>query len=93
MSKLVDLELDDEDQLDAIQPIPMATKPRYPYGTKICLCGPEMKKLKLDPSDCKLGDYIDMRCFGEVTSIDENRVEIQIQRMSVENENDEEPGE
>lgn len=89
-SKMVDLELDDEDKLDALQPIPMATKPDYPYGTKICLCGPELRKLKLEPGDCNIGDVIDLRCFGEITSIDANRVEIQIQKMAVENEMTEE---
>lgn len=85
-SKMVDLELDDDDQLDAIMPFPMANKPKFPFGTKICLCGPELRKLDLDPADCKLGDTIDLRCFGEITSIDQNRVEIQLQRMAVENE-------
>jgi len=89
-SKMVDLELDDEDKLDALQPIPMPTKPDYPYGLKICLCGPELRKLDLDPTDCKVGDVIDLRCFGEVTSIDANRVEIQLQKMAVENEMTEE---
>lgn len=88
--KMVDLELDDEDKLDAMQPIAMPSKPDYPYGTRICLCAPEMKKLDLDPAACKIGDVIDMRCFGEVTSIDANRVEIQIQKMAVENEMTEE---
>jgi len=92
-SQMVDLELDDEDKLDALQPIAMPSKPDYPYGTRICLTGPELKKLKLDPADCKIGDVIDLRCFGEVTSIDANRVEIQIQKMAVENEMDEQPGE
>lgn len=88
-SKMVDLEMDDEDKLDALQPMPMATKPDYPYGTRISLNGPELRKLDLDPSDCKIGDVIDLRCFGEVTSIDQGRVEIQIQKMAIENEMDE----
>lgn len=89
-SKLVDLEMDDEQMLDSITPIAMPEKARYPYGLKICLCGSEMKKLSLDPADCRIGDYIDLRAFGEVTSISEDRVEIQIQRMAVENESTEE---
>jgi hypothetical protein len=91
-SKMVDLELDDEDKLDAAMPVAMPSKPDYPYGLRICLCKPEMTKLDLDPSDCKIGDVIDLRCFGEITSIDANRVEIQIQKMSVENEMTEETG-
>ena len=88
MAKMVDLELDDEDKLDAIMPMPMA-KPDYPFGLRICLCGPEMGKLKLDPTDVKIGDYLDIRAFGEITSVSRERVEIQLQRMSVENETDE----
>ena len=78
-SKLVDMELDDEEKLDAAMPIPMATKPDYPYGLKICLTHQELEKLDLD-ADCNVGDMIDMRCFGEVTSIskdgDNCRIEI-----------------
>ena len=92
-SKLVDLELDDEDKLDAAMPIPMADRPDYPYGLRICLTEKELAKLDLS-DDCEVGDMIDMRCFGVVTSFSKNdteggsscRVEIQIQRMAVENE-------
>jgi hypothetical protein len=87
--KMVDLELDDEDKLDAAMPIAMPSKPDYPYGCRICLCASEMKKLDLDPRDCKIGDVIDLRCFGEVTSISADRCEIQIQKMAVENEMEE----
>lgn len=95
-SKLVDLELDDEDKLDAAMPIPMATKPDYPYGCRICLTHKELEKLGLT-TDCDVGDMIDMRCFGEVTSISKDgdccRVEIQIQKMAMEDEMGEEtPG-
>ena len=31
------MELDDEDKLDAIMPIPMDNKPDFPYGLRICL--------------------------------------------------------
>lgn len=88
--KMVDLEYDDEDKLDAAQPIAMPEKPDYPYSCRICLCKPEMRKLDLDPSQCNIGDVIDLRCFGEVTSVSEDRVEIQIQKMAVENEMTEE---
>ncbi len=91
--KMVDLELDDEDKMDAAMPMPMPDKPDYPYGVRICLCRPEMKKLELDASQCNVGDVIDLRCFGEVTSVSADRVEIQIQKMAVENEMDEEPDE
>ena len=87
-SKLVDLEMDDEASMDAIMPMPMANKPRYAYGLRICLCEDELKKLDLDlPS---VGDVIDLRAFAEVTAVSDGecgrRVELQIQKMAVENE-------
>lgn len=92
-SKLVDLELDDEDKLDTVRPIPCET-PDYPYGLRICLTNRELDKLGLD-DDVAIGDMIDMRCFGSVTSVSKTpdgnggqciRIEIQIEKMSVENE-------
>lgn len=92
-SKLVDMEMDDEDQLDAIMPIPMKDRPRYPYGLRICLSKSELAKLDLKP-DCEIGDMIDIRCFAVATSVsinqneggDDCRVELQIIRMAVEDE-------
>ena len=97
-SKLVSMELDDEDKLDFCAPMP-CDRPDYPYGLRICLTGKELKKLGLPSPD--IGDMIDGRFFGEVTScsIDKQkdgedgiRVEIQIQRIAVENEATETPG-
>lgn len=92
-SKLVDMEMDDEAVMDAICPIPMPEKARYPYGLRICLTHAELKKLDLD-ADCNVGDMIDLRCFGEVTSIskdgDNCRVEIQLQKIALEDEMTEE---
>lgn len=97
-SKLVDMLMDDEDQLDAVQPIPMSEKPRYPYGLRICLSHKELKKLGLE-ADCDIGDVIDLRAFAVVTSVsmnkieggdDECRVELQIEKLAVENETTEE---
>jgi len=93
---MVDMEMDDEDSLDAIMPYSMADKPRYPYGLQICLCEKELDKLGLEP-DCQIGDVIDLRCFAVVTSVSMNssesgdhcRVELQIQKMALENEMDE----
>ncbi len=88
-SKLVDMELTDDEKLDAVMPIPMPTKPTYPYGLRVCLTHSELEKLGLD-ADCDIGDLIDMRCFGEVTSVskdgDNCRVEIQLQKIAVEDE-------
>ena len=87
-SKLADMELDDESSMDTIMPLPMSEKPRYPYGLRICLSEDELKKLDLDlPS---VGDVIDLRAFAEVTYVSDGecgrRVELQIQKIAVENE-------
>lgn len=92
-SKLVDMELDDEDKLDAAMPIPMPNKPDYPYGLRLCLTEKELTKLGLE-ADCEVGEYLDMRCFGTVTSVSKTdgpdggscRVEIQIEKIAVEDE-------
>ena len=89
--KMVDLELDDEASMDYPTPLAGVTKPRQSYGLRNCLCDHELDKLKLDmPS---VGDVIDLRAFATVTSVhhseDGRRVELQIEKMSVENEMDE----
>lgn len=92
-SKLVDMEMDDEEKLDAVCPMPMPSRPSYPYGLRICLTHKELEKLGLD-AECNIGDMIDLRCFGTVTSISKNdvgdgescRIEIQIEKMAVEEE-------
>ena len=94
--KLVSLELDDEEKLDFCAPMP-CERPDYPYGTRISLTEKELEKLGLD-ADCDVGDMVDMRCFGTVTSVSKNvdgdkqscHVEIQIERMAIENEMEEE---
>jgi hypothetical protein len=91
-SKLVDMELDDESQLDYPTPIAM-DKPQYPCGLRICLTQEELTKLGLDLS-CEIGDYLHIKAFATVTSIsiDEDkqsgrcRVELQIEKMAVEDE-------
>lgn len=95
-SKLVDMELEDEDKLDACCPIP-CDKPDYPYGLRICLTHKEIEKLGLD-HDCETGDMIDFRAFAVVTSVSLNenngkhdcRIELQIQKMACEDEMKEE---
>jgi hypothetical protein len=91
-SKLVDMELDDEDKLDMVMPYTM-DRPDYPCGLRICLTDSELKKLGLE-ADCDEGDMIDIRAFGVVTSIHKEagncRVEIQIQKMALEEEMSEE---
>lgn len=95
-SNFVDLELTDEEKLDADMPIPMPSRPKYSYGLRICLTEKELEKLDLE-ADCNIGDLIDARIMAEVTSVSKNddgscRVELQIQKMAVENEGDEEIG-
>ncbi len=95
-TKMVDMEMDDEAILDAPMPIAMPERARFPYGLRICLTHAELAKLGLE-ANCDIGDMIDMRCMGEVTSItkdgDNCRVEIQIQRIALEDEDNEEmPG-
>ena len=94
MGKLVDMEMDDERQLDHPMPYEMPERARYPYGLRICLCDDELKKLGLD-ADCDEGDYLDIRAFATVISVHkeqgQNRVELQIEKMSVENESSESP--
>ena len=89
----VDLEFDDEEMADRAVPT-LPEKPQYPYGLRISLCGRELEKLGLPLPE--VGNMIDMRAFGCVTSVsddgtpDGQRVEIQLQRIRVENEDDEE---
>ena len=91
-SKLIDLELDDEDKLDAVMPIVMPSKPDYPYGLRITLTHKELEKLGLELPD--VGDVIDLRAFATVTNVwcssgdggDCCRVELQIEKIAVENE-------
>lgn len=103
-SKMVDLSLTDADKIEQIgmmAPALMDKGPNYPPGLRVSLCEKELEKLDLDVSDASVGDLVDMRCFGTITSISQNdgpdgpccRVEIQIERMAVENEETEEAGE
>lgn len=96
-TRMVSMENTDEERYDTPTPIAVPDKPKYPYGLRICLTQNELSKLGLDP-DCCIGDQIDLRAFAEVTSIsiDEGdhgqncRIELQIQQLSLENENTEE---
>jgi len=97
-SNMVSLELDDEDREDAAMPIAMPDTPQFPYGTRYCLTQVELEKLGLDHAECDVGDVIDMRSFGVITSksVTEGeygecvRIEVQMERMAIENETTEE---
>ena len=98
LNPMVDMELDDEDKLDAAMPIPMPAKPDYPYGLRICLTEKELEKLDLDHSEAFYGGTVHGHFMGRITNIDagegENgprcRIEIQIERLAIESEDDEE---
>ena len=97
-SKMVDLELSDEDKIDLSMPFigGMHDQPDYPYGLKISLTERELEKMGLKP-DCDIGDVLDLRAFATVTSVSTEkrdgketaRVELQIERLALENESDE----
>ena len=100
-SGLVDLALTDtekSEQAGMVAPGILGGRgPQYPYGTRITLCEKELEKLKLDIANASVGDMVDMRCFGTITSLSTSdgpdgpccRVEIQIEKISVEQERDE----
>lgn len=94
---MVDMQLTDDEKLDMMMPcIGISDRPDYPYSLKIALTEKELEKLDLKP-DCKPGDVIDLRAFAVVTSVsteqrdgrDSARIELQIERLSVESEADE----
>lgn len=98
-TKLVDMEYDDEASLDAVMPIAMPEKPRHPYYLMITLTDRELTMLNLS-HEVERGDVIDLRAFAVVTSVTKSdnefggkscRVELQIQKLAVENESDESP--
>ena len=94
-SRFVDLALTDEEKIDAVMPI-KTNVPEYPFGTRICLCGPELDKLDIDEMP-DVGDYVDLRAFARVTAVSDSgngqrRVELQIEKLAVEDEDDEDMG-
>lgn len=102
-TKLVSMELDDDDKLDAVAAMPsVADQPDYPYGLRISL--DERSLAKLDKAGLEgepdVGDYIDLRCFARVTSVSseevggtqKRRIELQIEQIALENESSEEVG-
>jgi hypothetical protein len=97
MLTMTDMEMDDEDQLDAIMPIAMPDKPRFPYGLRICLTEKEFEKLGLDPRDAIVGGICHGHFLARVTDVHaaENdggsscRVELQIEDLAIESEDEE----
>lgn len=97
MRAMQSMELDDEDKLDTIMPIPMASKPDYPYGLRICLTEKEFEKLKLDPSAAEVGGMVHLHAMARITSVSSSegemghccRVELQIENLAIESEDEE----
>jgi hypothetical protein len=91
---MTSMEMDDEDQLDAVTPYPMPDKPKWPYGLRICLTHKELEKLGLDASEAFVGGIIHGHFLGKITSVSADdtesgsccRVEIQIEALSIESE-------
>jgi hypothetical protein len=94
---MVSMELDDEEQLDAVMPLALDNRPEFPYGLKICLTSSEFGKLGIDPSDTQVGETFHLFGMARVTSVSMNdtaggpcwRVEAQIEDMALESEDDE----
>jgi hypothetical protein len=88
------MELDDEEKVDAVQPIAMSDKPDFPYGLRICLTHQELEKLDLDPADAVVGGIFHMHALARVTSVSASdgpdgsvcRVEAQIEDLAIESE-------
>lgn len=91
------MELDDEQKLDAIQPMPMECKPDYPYGLRLCFDEKTMAKLGIDYKMCVVGGVIHGHFIAKITDVSAsaneggecNRVEAQITDMCVESEDEE----
>ena len=97
------LELEDEEKLDMLMPMPM-DRPDYPCGLRISLTEKEFEKLEIDYSDAKVGDVFIMKCVCKITSMSHYdnegsgqtcRCEAQITDCEIEgldDEEDEKPG-
>lgn len=88
-TQLADMELDDDDKLDAHGPLPLPKIPTHPYGLKICLTHRELEKLGLEAT-CEVGDYLHLIAFATVTHVSKDDsgtcVELQIEKMAIEDE-------
>lgn len=97
MHKMVDMELDDEAIADMSAPMALPEHPRYPYGLRISLNKSDLKKLGLDSTEAFVGGYVHGHFVGCITSVSINesehsedcRVEIQMERLAIESEDEE----
>lgn len=102
-TKMVSVELTDEEKLDTLGGCPPNIKnaPEYPWGLRISFDSGTLEKLGLE-EDPDVGDYIDLRAFARVTCCSREqrgdgtfsrRIELQIEQLAVEDESTEEPAE
>lgn len=93
-TKMMSMELDDEDKMDMAVPA-IAEQPDYPWGLRLSLSEKELDKLGLGTDELpEVGDCIHLGAFARVTSVSSNqtdsgcdcRVELQIEMLSVEEE-------
>jgi hypothetical protein len=93
MRHMTDMELDDDDKLDAAMPA-MAMRPDYPYGLRISLTEKDLAKMGLDHEEAEVGGTVHIFGMAEITSVSKTddgngkccRIEMQIQKLGVESE-------
>lgn len=96
MRVMKSMELDDEDKMDVLAPIPM-DKPDYPCGLRGCLTEKEFAKLgeEFDPKDAAVGGIFHMHALARITHVSTSqdaegkdccRVEFQIEDLALESE-------
>lgn len=94
LNPMVSMELDDEDKLDALMPIPMPEKPDYPYNLCFAITDKEFAKMKVDTDNLKSGMMIHVHALCRIkdmkrTENDQGkccRAEVQIEDMCLESE-------
>lgn len=82
---------------------PKKLVPQYPYGLRISLTQSEIEKLGLNADDVESDFYLHLKAFARVTNVSKesmrdsrtgevrnvSRVELQIEKIAVEDEDDE----
>ena len=99
MIQMTSMEYEDEDKLDACCPMPMPSRPDFPYGLRITLTDKELDKLKIDHADAFVGGIFHGHFMARITSVsaDEKgggkscRLEAQIEDLAIESEDEETP--
>jgi hypothetical protein len=97
MDVLTNMEMDDEDKLDAIMPMPMANKPDFPFGLRICMNEKDFEKLKMDhPTTEDVEGTFTFKAMARITNVSASsdggdpccRVECQIEAMKILDDNE-----